>query len=244
MLIRFIGLILLIHTSLIAAKPLTVGIVSYDPPFTVRAGNDHYFGFDIELMSSLCTEMNTQCQFKPMPFNQLFTQLNKGTIDLAIAAIIITDERQKQFTFSLPYLVSNARFITTSKNSITSMDDFNKKNVGVIQGSIFKQWITLKLPGISITEYPTTDQLISALNNNEVDGVLMDDFSADYWIINNQQSFTGIGEPLLIGTGYGIMAKNGSVPLIKRVNKALKKLTNNDIYITLYKKYFHTIPTH
>ncbi|PJE14418.1 MAG: ABC transporter substrate-binding protein, partial [Legionella sp.] len=70
-------------------------MVSYDPPFTIRADKDHYFGFDIELMSSLCTEMKTQCQFKPMPFNQLFTQLNKGTIDLAIAAIIITDERQK-----------------------------------------------------------------------------------------------------------------------------------------------------
>jgi len=30
------------------------------------------------------------------------------------------------------------------------------------------------------------------------------------WITNNQQSFKGIGEPLLIGTGYGIMAKNNS----------------------------------
>lgn len=81
---------------------MTVGIVSYDPPFTVRAGKDHYFGFDIELMSSLCTEMKTQCQFKSMPFNQLFTQLNKGTIDLAIAAIIITDERQNNLCLVFP----------------------------------------------------------------------------------------------------------------------------------------------
>ena len=244
MLIRFIGFVLLIHTTLIEATPLTVGIVSYDPPFTMRADKDHYFGFDIELMTSLCTEMKTQCQFKPMPFNQLFTQLNKGTIDLAIAAIIITNERQQQFSFSLPYLISKARFMTTHKNSITTVGDLTKKNVGAIEGSIFKDRITQNLPGTSITEYSTTEQLISALNKNEVDGVLMDDFSADYWITNNQQSFKGIGEPLLIGTGYGIMAKNNSIKLINRVNKSLKKLVNSNIYLSLYKKYFHTIPMH
>ncbi|HBD7253161.1 TPA: transporter substrate-binding domain-containing protein, partial [Legionella pneumophila] len=119
-----------------------------------------------------------------------------------------------------------------------------KKNVGAIEGSIFKDWITQNLPGTSITEYSTTELLISALNKNEVDGVLMDDFSADYWITNNQQSFKGIGEPLLIGTGYGIMAKNDSLKLINRVNKALKKIVSNYIYLSLYKKYFHTIPMH
>lgn len=244
MMTRFIGIILLLHASIVEAKPLNIGIVSYDPPFAIRADKDHYFGFDIELISSLCIEMKTECQFKPMPFNQLFTQINNKTIDLAIAAIIITEERQKQYSFSLPYLLSNARFITTQNNSITSMKDLSKKNVGVIEGSIFKQWITLKLTGTSITEYPATDQLISALNKNEVDGVLMNDFSADYWIINNQHSFTGIGEPLLIGNGYGIMANKNSFALIKRVNKALQKIINNENYISLYKKYFHIIPTH
>ena len=134
--------------------------------------------------------------------------------------------------------------MTTHKNSITTVGDLTKKNVGAIEGSIFKDWINQNLPGTSITEYSTTELLISALNSNEVDGVLMDDFSADYWITNNQQSFKGIGEPLLIGTGYGIMAKNNSIKLINRVNKSLKKLVNSNIYLSLYKKYFHTIPMH
>ncbi|WP_298625472.1 transporter substrate-binding domain-containing protein [uncultured Legionella sp.] len=242
---RFIAVTILFFQILIVkAEPLTVGIVSYDPPFVVRASTDHYFGFDVEIMTRLCAEMQAQCAFKPMPFNQLFAQLNKGTIDLAIASITITEDRQQKYSFSLPYLVSNARFITNKKNASLTMNDLNKKTVGVIEGSIYKEWSNTKLPGVSIKEYPTSEHLIKALNDNEIDAVLMDDYSGDYWLTNSKNSFTSIGKPFLVGSGYAIMAKSNSPLLIQKVDDALKKITNDEFYISLYRKYFHTIPTH
>ena len=241
---RFISAILLLNVCVAIAEPLSVGIVSYDPPFVVRADKDHYFGFDVELMTQVCAEIQAQCAFKPMAFNQLFIALNDGTIDLAIAAITITEERQRKYSFSLPYLISNARFITNQENTPVTINELDKKSIGVLKGSIYKEWTNAKLPKVYLTEYSTSEQLVSALNDNKIDVALMDDFSADYWLTNNTDTFAPIGEPFLIGSGYGIMAKNNSPILIQRVDMALKKITEHEFYLSLYRKYFHIIPTH
>lgn len=105
-----------------------------------------------------------------------------GKIDLAIAAITITNERQQAFLFSLPYLASEAHFVTTKNNSLKSLKKLTHKKTGIIRDSLFKQLITQKFKSNSIKEYPSTDKLITTLNQYEVDVLLMDDFSADYWI--------------------------------------------------------------
>ncbi|HIF0232316.1 transporter substrate-binding domain-containing protein [Legionella bozemanae] len=188
MFMRLFFVLLMLLTAELRAQSLTIGIVAYDPPFSMSADQNHFFGFDIELMTELCKQIKAQCQFKPMLFNTLFTDLNAGKIDLAIAAITITKERQQAFLFSLPYLASEARFVTTKNNSIKALKNLNNKTIGIIKGSLFKQLITQDFKTNSIKEYPSTNQLITALNQHEVDALLVDDFSADYWIANNNGS--------------------------------------------------------
>ncbi|KTD32246.1 arginine ABC transporter substrate-binding protein [Legionella nautarum] len=244
MLIRLFFILLILLTVELRAQSLTIGMVAYDPPFSMNADKNHFFGFDIELMTELCKQIKVQCQFKPMLFNALFTDLNAGKIDLAIAAITITNERQQSFLFSLPYLASEARFITTTNNSIRNLEKLTNKKIGIIEGALFKQLIAQKFKNNSLKEYPSTNQLITALNQHEVDVLLMDDFSADYWIANNTRLFKGVGKPFPVGIGYGVMAKMSSLALINQINKALKQVEKNGFYLSLYQKYFHTIPMH
>ncbi|HHF7375966.1 MULTISPECIES: transporter substrate-binding domain-containing protein [Legionellaceae] len=241
---RFLSLLFLLLTLPVKAQPLIIGIVNNDPPFALQASTSHYFGFDIELMSSICQEMNVECQFKPMVFNALFSEINKGNIDLAIAAITITNERQHQFLFSLPYLSSQGSFIIRKNSKIKTIKQLANKTIGITTGAVFRHWINQYLPQAIIKEYPTTEQLLSALNQKHVDSILMDDFSTDYWVSNNPSSFKGIGKPFAIGIGYGIMAKLGSLPRINGVNTAITKIQDNGIFLSLYRKYFHTIPMH
>ncbi|KTD75235.1 MULTISPECIES: transporter substrate-binding domain-containing protein [Legionella] len=244
MLMRLFLILLMLLTAELRAQSLTIGIVAYDPPFSMNADKNHFFGFDIELMSELCKQISVQCHFEPMLFDALFTDINEGKIDLAIAAITITNERQQKFLFSLPYLASEARFVTTKNSLIKTLKKLNNKTIGIIKGSLFKQLITQKFKTNLIKEYPSTNQLITALNQQEVDALLMDDFSADYWIANNNTLFKGIGRPFSVGIGYGIMAKINSIVLMNQINQALKHLEKNGVYLSLYQKYFHNIPMH
>jgi ABC-type amino acid transport substrate-binding protein len=89
-----------------------IGRTTQNPPFSSLADQkDHFYGFDIDIMGEICGRLQLKCKYKPLLFNELFTEIAAKKIDLAIAAIIITPNRQ-QFLFSLPYLKSYARFIT------------------------------------------------------------------------------------------------------------------------------------
>ena len=241
---RLFFILFMLITAELRAQSLTIGMVAYDPPFSMNADQNHFFGFDIELMTELCKQIKAQCQFKPMLFDALFTDLNTGKIDLAIAAITITNERQQSFLFSLPYLASEARFITATHNSIHNLGQLTNKKIGIIESSVFNQLIAQKFKTSSIKEYSSTNQLITALNQHEVDALLMDDFSADYWTANNTRLFKEVGKPFPVGIGYGIMAQMSSRALINQINKALKQVEKNGVYLSLYQKYFHTIPMH
>ncbi|HAU0346274.1 TPA: transporter substrate-binding domain-containing protein [Legionella pneumophila] len=52
-------------TAELKAQSLTIGIVPYDPPFSMNADKNHFFGFDIELMTEICKQIKAQCQLKP-----------------------------------------------------------------------------------------------------------------------------------------------------------------------------------
>lgn len=242
MFLRLLFVFLMVFTAALKAQSLIIGIVAYNPPFSMNADKTHFFGFDIELITELCNQIRVPCKFKPMEFDGLFTNVNEGTIDLGIAAITITKKRQQAFLFSLPYLASKARFVTAKDNSITSLKKLNNKTIGIIRGSLFKQLISQKFKTNSIKEYSSTNQLITALNQHEVDALLMDDFSADYWIANSSSLFKGLGKPFPVGIGYGIIAKMGSTVLVNQINKALKHIEKNGLYLLLYQKYFQTIP--
>lgn len=244
MFLRLLFVFLIVLTAELKAQSLAIGIVAYDPPFSMNADKNHFFGFDVELITELCKQIKAQCQLKPMLFDELFTELKASKIDLGIAAITITNERQKTFLFSLPYLASAARFMTTKNDSITSLEQLNNRSIGIIRGSLFKKHITQKFKTNTVREYPSTNQLITALNQQEVDALLMDDFSADYWIANNNTLLKGLGKPFSVGIGYGIMAKMDSKMLMNQINQALKHIEKNGFYLSLYQKYFHTIPMH
>ena len=61
-------------------------------------------------------------QIKALPFDQIFHYLNYKTIGdkkhtvLAISTITVTDERKKQFDFSVPYIPAKSVIFTSAKN--------------------------------------------------------------------------------------------------------------------------------
>lgn len=81
---------------------IKVGTVFFYPPFVMSTGD----GFDIDLMHVICHRLQETCQFFPMNYNQLFTSIDTGKIDIAIAGIAISPERQAKYVFSLPYVLS------------------------------------------------------------------------------------------------------------------------------------------
>lgn len=236
--------LLLLITLLIApcsyAKTYLIGTSSDNPPFSnIASQHDEFFGFDIDMMTEICKRIQIKCKFKPHLFNNLFGNLKTGAIDLAIAAIIITPDREENFLFSLPYLESDARFITLQQSPIQNPNDIDGKTVGTRLGTPFKNLaVKLYKNKITLLDYPSIPIMLDALSNNKVDVILIGDEPAKFWMVNNSGVYKLVGSKIPIGKGYGIMANKGQDQLMEQINQALLSMEKDGTYLKIYTRYF------
>lgn len=236
----FLCFFILLQSLAYADDKLKIGSFSFYPPFEMQTDTQGQLtGFDIELMNAICKEMGKSCESVPMVFKEIIPALLNGEIDLAISAINITDDRREIMLFSLPYLNSYLQFMTVTDSKFNTVADIKGAKIGIVSGTISKEYIITKLkqPYV-LKEYNTLDDLLSALSNKDIDVILLDSYSGDYWVAASADKFKLVGERLPFGSGYGIAAQLNKTELISEINKALNTLESNGVYLKIYKNYF------
>ena len=108
--------------------------------------NGEFRGFDIDLAKLIAKKMNKAVEFKDMQFNNLFQALNANQIDVAISMITITEEREKNFDFSIPYYFNKIGTIFYKNSKIEKIDDLHNKKLTCQLGTTMEIWIKKKLP--------------------------------------------------------------------------------------------------
>lgn len=222
------------------AAPIIIGTLAFSPPFEMVANKKgDLVGFEVDLMNEICRRIQVTCQYKTLFFKQIFNQVQSGGVDLGVAAITITEERELLFSFSLPYMLAQGQLLTTAKSSINSMSDVDGKWIGVEAGSLFKSIAAKKFNKAKIVEYNTQQDLFQAVMNEDVDVIMFDLASAQYWINSNAGSFKAVGSGFSLGAGYGVVANMDHAPLITQINKALLEMESDGTYLMIYKRYFY-----
>lgn len=237
---RLFFIVLLFFSTLLEAQTLRIGVIKFYPPFEIEVNNSGQFtGFDSNFISAICQNLKVNCTFTSLMFNDLFNSLNDNKIDLAISAISITKERERNYLFSLPYLASFIQFITLKDNSINSIEDLKHKNIGMFTSSITEEFLQMaKKNDIHIKQYIIFNDLLSDLASTKVDAIVLDYYVARYWVATPQSRLKLIGKKIRLGNGYGIMASKKNVALIQAINQIILKMESNGEYLKLYNVYF------
>lgn len=218
---------------------LRIGTSGDNPPFSTRIDlQNHFYGFDIEIMGEICKRIQATCDYTSFTFNELFTAIDQHKIDLAISAITISKEREQRYLFSLPYYVSQAQFMVLNQSPANTLPALTGKRIGVI-GNPTKILITNLFKGqVTVVEYPQILELLGALNNKDIDAVVMDRGEVQYWFANSRDLYKMIPSAYSYGQGYGIMANKDQPALMKKVDDALAQMKADKTYDRIYASYF------
>lgn len=231
-----------LSSTLIAAEttPLNIGIESFNPPFVMQGSKSEIYGFDIDMMNTLCTLMQRTCKYRIMRFDQLLAALRNNQLDMAISSITITPERAKIVNFSVPYLLSYSRFLTkaSAKFGTFNIESLNGKRIGIESGSVFEQQLnSIGVKNATVKQYATVNDQLTALDKNEVDIILLDNPTANYWASNSSNTFKLLGPTYMYGYGLGIAVKPSNSELLAAVNQAVLTYQNSNDYKLNYDKY-------
>lgn len=219
---------------------LNIGTESFNPPFVMQGSKKEIYGFDIDMMNSLCRIMQRTCQYHIMRFDQLLDAVATQKIDMAISSITITPERAKIVNFSLPYLLSYSRFVTRPNVQAVpfNLEFLNGKKIGLETGTIFSQQLTMMgVKNPQLKYYTTVSDQLTGLNKGEVDIILLDNPTANYWASNSSDTFKLAGPAYMYGYGLGIAVNPGQGALLAELNQALLQYQNSNEYKQNYDKY-------
>jgi polar amino acid transport system substrate-binding protein len=169
-----------------------------------------------------------QVHWVVQPFGRTFAPGSKD-YDFAIEQISITPERAQAVTFSEGYYDDQQALLAikgTAIASATSMADLSAYKYGAQIGTTSLAFISQEIkPTQQPAVFDTTAAAISALENGQIDGMVLDLPTAAYtqYAIKNG---TLVGKFPPAGEQFGMAFEKGN-PLVTCVNQAIETLKTN-----------------
>ncbi|WP_133137457.1 transporter substrate-binding domain-containing protein [Legionella rowbothamii] len=235
-------MLMLFITSIAFSSSLTVGVGVSGPPLVEKAHDSKgvfYFGFSIDLMDSICEQIKETCTYQEVTLNNQFELLDSGKIDLLILTIPYDSSKLKQYAISIPYAASKVQFVTLKTNSINGIKDVENKRIGVMRATFYN--LLTQSPyhkNNQIIAYDSNSELYSDLHTHKIDVIALNNALAYGLEMNNIFDLKLIGESILLGDGYGIIALPDKTKLIEKINKAILDIENNGTFTAIYQRYY------
>lgn len=212
---------------------LKVGMDLQYPPFETFDDQRDPSGISVDTAQALADYLGLELEVINMDFSTLIPALETGAIDIAIASMSITEEREKKVDFSEPYFyfkiigLMNADFAKTNKlNQNTSADD-----LWAISSTRF-----IGLAGQISTSIPESKGFKVAQSVDKGSAIMeVSQGQADVLIISPEVVFPAnkafsdttavINSPLDISP-IGMAVTEGNKILLKKANDFIKEMNN------------------
>lgn len=223
------------------AEVLRVGTEPAFPPFESQGTGGELVGFDIDLMKAIGEQAGKEVQFESLPFDGLIPALQSGSVDAAISAMTITEERAKTVAFSRPYFKAGlAIAVQDGTTDVAALDDLEGKRIAVQIGTTGAAQAAA-IPGAQISTFDSAPLALQELANGNVDAVINDaPVTLDAIASGNIKGLKVVGE-LVTEEFYGIALPQDSAN-VEVINTALQALISNGTYAEIYQKWFKAEP--
>ncbi|WP_432205530.1 basic amino acid ABC transporter substrate-binding protein (plasmid) [Cetobacterium somerae] len=235
---KILGVLLLVLMGTISftKEVLYVGTNAEFAPFEYMKDGE-IVGFDIDLINKIGEKIGKEIKIKNIAFDGLLPALQTNKIDLIIAGMTVTKEREKFVDFSKDYFIANQVIVVPeNENTIIDMESLKNKKVGVVLGYTGDLMVS-KVDGVNKIQYNSAPSSIMALKGGKIDAMILDSAPAQSYVAKNK----GL-KIINIDTEvekYAIAAGKNNQNLINEINKALDEIKSQGIYDELIIKHFN-----
>ena len=239
-------------TGSVQAETVKVGFAAEPyPPFAFTDASGNWQGWEVEMMGAICLTAKLDCQITPISWDGIIPALQSKKIDMIMASLSITPDRQKVIDFSDKYYNTPAVIVGDKRIDMDATPDSMKNKIlGVQSGTIHRKYIQKHFAdqADSVKEYQTQDEANQDLVAGRIDALQADSI-AMMEFINSEQGKACCevkgevaGDLEILGPGVGAGMRKGDDELRTAVNDAIATLRNNGEYQKISAKYFSFDP--
>ena len=218
----------------VEAGKLTMATNAAFPPYEMTTDAGDFEGIDIETAQAIADKLGLELQIDDMDFDAALLSVQQGKADIAMAGITVTDERMAVMSFSDSYATGIQSIIVPEGSDIASPDDLAGKKIGTQRGTTGYIYCSDDFGDENVVAYDDGLTAVQALNNGQVDAVVIDNAPAKEFIAANPG--LKILDTSYAEEDYAIgMAKNS--PLEDAVNSVLEELKADGTLQAIVDKY-------
>ncbi len=223
----------------LGGKVIKIGTdATYPPMETVDEATGNIVGFDVDLVTAICEAINCRPEFVNTAWDGIFSALAQGEFDMVVSGVSITEERDKTMDFSEPYLIVSQSVLMRVEDEGLTIDDIKAQGRKLAaQTATTNAQLAEDLVGRdNVSLYDTFSGAILALQNGDVDGVVIDGTSG----VAYEQQFAGeltIGITGLQADPLGLVFQEGA-PDVDAFNEGLMAVKADGTHAALVTKYW------
>lgn len=224
-----------------------IGLDDSFVPMGFRQKNGKLVGYDIDLARAVFKQYGIKVDFQTIDWSMKETELKNGTIDLLWNGYSVTPQRQKKVAFSRVYLLNKQILVTKKKDNINNFNDMTGKTLGVQNGSTgmtmldqYPKLLKNRIKDHKPVLYDTFPSAFIDLNANRIQGILMDEVYANYYINHqsNKGDYATYSSPQMPADKFAVGMRKGDKTLQRKVNAGLGHLQKDGELKKINEKWF------
>lgn len=217
---------------------LTVAADYSYPPFAFRDEDGDLSGFEVELMQLVAHEMELEVRFVNRGAGSLVTGLLANRHDVAASGLHATSDLEAQTCVTAPYMAADLGVLVRApdEGAYGMVRDLRSRTVAVLGGSEAERWALANLGRSTVASLPTTDDLLTALQQEQADAVVADLPFVRFTSARSNE----LALALRIETGFAfvIATAKDNGPLADRLNGALDEVKGSRAFRELERRWF------
>jgi ABC-type amino acid transport substrate-binding protein len=226
-----------------------VGMDASWPPFEyIDEATGQIVGLDVDLARAIGRRLGVDVEFVNVGFDSLYDALYVGRFDAIVSALPYDPLLYGDVAYSISYFNAGQVLVvragetemSESANQRSSeVNDLSGKRLGVefaSEGDALARRLQREIEGLSLENYTTPQDMLSALKEGKVEAAIVDAVSA-YQFIATEEGVQVVGDPLTDEL-YVIAVRLDSPLLLKAINEALVEIREDGTLERLQEKWF------
>ena len=222
--------------STVEAGKLTMATNATFPPYEMTTDSGEIEGIDVDTAKAIAEKLGLELQIDDMDFDAALLSVQQGKADIVMAGVTVTDERKAVMDFSDSYATGIQSIIVPNDSDIASPDDLSGKKIGTQRGTTGYIYCSDDFGDDAVVAYDSGLTAVQALNNGQVDAVVIDNAPATEYVAANPG--LKVLDTSYAEEDYAIGMAKGSA-LEDAVNKALEELKADGTLQAIVDKYIN-----
>ena len=205
------------------------------PPYEMTTDDGGFEGIDVEIAGAIAEKLGLTLRIDDMDFDAALLSVQQGSADMVMAGVTVTDDRLTVMDFSDSYATGIQSIIVPEDSEIQSVDDLAGHVIGTQRGTTGYLYCVDEFGDENVIAYDNGLTAVQALNNGQVDCVVIDNAPAQEFVASNPGLV--ILDTAYAEENYAIGVNKGNTQLLDAINGALAELQADGTIQSILDKY-------